>query len=230
MNTKKALILTIIFCPILILTSCALTRSSYTPDDALRLPPKNAESVEFFNRRPSNSIIRLGVVSVEGNEFTRRKDLIKKAKKKAAKVGGDFILMEESGVKHEQEYIPGSSSKQIDASWGSDKGSYQSSSHSSGPEVIETSRPWAHFSVWAYTPAQLGIKLDDAIVTGFYLNSDAETSGIQVGDKLIGIDGYDIQDQHLTSHMMNIQPGTEVTIHVRRKGKRLDFPVITIPN
>ncbi len=214
---------------------CALTSTSYTPQLVLELSPKETNSVQFFTTCPTVPSLKLGVVTVNGNGYANSDDLIKAAKKKAAKLGGDFILTENAGVDKSTVYIPGSSSYNASASWGSSAGNYNATGYSTGPSIIAVNRPWACFSVWAYAPSQLGIKYEGMTISGFALDSPAESSGLKTGDKMIGIDGYDVQDQKLVLHLMRVKPGVSVTVSIRRdtlfqKEKRFDYKVITIPN
>ena len=65
---------------------------------------------------------------------------------------------------------------------------------------------------------------------GFHLNSDASSNGIHVGDRLIGIDNYDISDEGPIQHMMKVHPGDQIKVTVQRKPKKIEAFVTEISN
>lgn len=204
------------------LTSCAATRSNYVEVNKILTLPTESENVEYFVFKPSRAAMALGFVNVKGNEFTRHEDIIKDGKKKAAALGGHFILQEQAGVETKTIISPGYSSFVADQTV---------SAYSVGPTVSTHQLPWAVFSVWVYKPAHTGIDIDDnAVITGFHLNSNAESVGLRIGDQVLGIDGFDIKDAHLPQHIMGIQPGDSVNYTVRRNGSRMDFTIIALTN
>ncbi len=196
---------------------------------------KDYKNVHYLTQKPSRVAQRMGIISCRGNEFASFEDLIMQAKKKAAKLGGDFILAENSGVHTETVYSPGHSSSNANSnlSWGSHSGQQNSSStaYSEGPSFHNISRPWGDFSVWIFSPAQLGIRLDDNnTVVGFHLNSDAEKAGVKLQDKIVGIDGYDIMEEKVVHHFLTIQPGDKIKIALQRDKKLLEFQVTALEN
>ena len=217
------------------LTSCAVTKSNYVEVNKISTSPKDAEVVEYFVFKPRRSAITLGLISVDGNGFTSHQDVIKDAKKKAASLGGDFILEEKSGTETRTVVTPGYSSYQsngnafVNNNYGS---AYQNAyGYSVGPSVSTIQLPWAVFSVWIYKPSHTGLDVnDDSIITGFNLNSDAEEAGLNIGDKIIGVDGFDIKDDGLLQHVMTIQPGDKIVCSITRDGKRMDFTITALPN
>lgn len=50
------------------------------------------------------------------------------------------------------------------------------------------------------------------IITGFHLQSDANSTGVEIGDRIIGIDGFDIRDESLLQHFITIQPGEKIIL------------------
>jgi hypothetical protein len=193
------------------------------------------EKVEFLNQKPSRVALRIGLVSTNGNGYSDFDDLIEKAKKEAAKIGGDFILAENSGVEENTVYLPGQSSYNSNANlnWGSSYGYGNSSAsgYSTGPSIYTTKSPWSNFSVWIYTPAQLGIRLENGnTVSSFHLNSDAGKAGIKIGDTIVGIDSFDVFDQKAIQHLMAIHPGDKVELTIQRDGKRIERQITALPN
>ncbi|MGC2595208.1 MAG: PDZ domain-containing protein [Rhabdochlamydiaceae bacterium] len=85
--------------------------------------------------------------------------------------------------------------------------------------------------MWVYAPAQLGLRFDDGnFISSFNLNSDAKKAGVKVGDKIIGIDGYDIFDEKVIHHFMDIHPGDKVTISLLRGSKQLEYQITALAN
>ena len=175
------------------------------------------------------------IISTTGNGYAGFDHLVVEAKKKAAKIGGDFILLEDSGISTQTVYTPGHSSYNSGSnlSWGSSSGygSSSASAYSVGPSVFNINRPWSYFSVWVYAPSQLGLRFgDDYIVSGFHLNSDAQKAGVKAGDKVVGIDGHDIFDEKIIHHIMTIYPGDKVTLSLDRCNKRMECQITALSN
>lgn len=238
-SSLKALSLAISF---VFLSACAITHSSYMPEMKITTIQKDESCVEFLAQKPQRAAIRIGLISVNGNGFSNAENLIQEAKKKAAEIGGDFVLVENAGVETKTVYSPGYSTYQASgyehaAAYGNPYafsargyGSQQSSGYSIGPGINTYDFPWGIFSVWVYAPSQIGIRFNEMVVTGFHLNSDAETAGVQIGDTLLGIDGHDVQDEGLVEHLMSVPPGQKVNVSLQRNGKRYDFIITTIKN
>lgn len=174
-------------------------------------------------------------ISTNGNDSTTFDGLIKKTKRKAAELGGDFILAEDSGVDSRVVYLPGHSSYKADsyASYGSYSGfgAGKAEGYSVGPSLLTVNHPWGVFSVWVYCPSQLGVYFDSSWnVNGFHLNSKAPSKGLKIGDKLIGIDNYDISDERLLQHMMKVYPEDEIKPTIKRKSKRIEIKIKAIKN
>ncbi len=222
--------------PIISLVGCASVSSSFVPEVPVVSQQKaSLEEVEFLTRPPSRVALRIGVISTGGNGFADFDDLIKEAKKKAAKIGGDFILVQNSGIESDTYYSPGYTTYQSNAhaSYGSRSGYGESAAtgYSVGPSSNTVHRPWGVFSVWVYKPSQLGVQLDKGyIITGFHLNSDAKKAGLKIGDKLVGIDGRDINDQKTIEHSMTIQSGDKVKLSVDRDSQRIEVQITALPN
>jgi C-terminal processing protease CtpA/Prc len=53
---------------------------------------------------------------------------------------------------------------------------------------------------------------------------------VKIGDKIIGIDGYDVRDEGLPQHLMEIMPGNTVTVSVLRNGERNDLHITAMTN
>ncbi|MBU6446913.1 MAG: hypothetical protein KGQ49_05905, partial [Verrucomicrobia bacterium] len=193
--------------------SCALVDSSFRSEIVFTKEPKNEYTeVEFLTRQPSRVALRIGSISSSGNGYADFDDLVIDAKKKAARIGGDFIIQEDAGIDKSTVWIPGSSTYDSSAnvSWGSSHG-YGSSTakgRSTGPSMINIAKPWSVFSVWVYASAQTGLRLNEHNgIESFHLNSDAPRAGIKVGDQVIGIDGLDVADERVIHHLMSVRPG-----------------------
>ena len=66
-----------------------------------------------------------------------------------------------------------------------------------------------------------------AIVAGVLQGGPADKAGVQPGDILIGIDNQPIADTtRLLNVVAQIKPGTRVTLHLVRKNKSLDLPIV----
>jgi C-terminal processing protease CtpA/Prc len=63
---------------------------------------------------------------------------------------------------------------------------------------------------------------------GIYPNTDAAASGINVGDQLYAINGYQIYDRELVKRLFEVQPGDKVTLTIQRKGNRFDCVVTAL--
>jgi hypothetical protein len=211
-------------------------RSSFTPEVLLSCDQKeDYKEVEFLTQQPSRVALRVGVISSNGNGYSGFNDLIIDAKKKAAKIGGDFILAENSGIDTQTVYSPGYSSYNSNSNigWGSSHGygSGHASAYSVGPSIYNVHRPWGKFSVWVYAPAQLGLRFKEGnIISGFHLNSDATKAGIKIGDKIIGIDGYDIFDEKVIHHLMSIHPGDKVKLSLLKNSKLVEKQITALEN
>lgn len=236
---KKNIFLTIPLMVLGLFTGCANTSSEFVTTNKVVTYPREIDSVEYCILKPKQTAICIGFISTNGNGFSDHKDVVKDAKRQAAKMGGDFILEEKSGVETETVLNPGYSSYQANGSaylnvnqsciYGS--ANEQASAFSIGPSVSTYNFPWSVFSVWVYMPSHYGIDRDDNfIVRGFHLNSDAEASGMMIGDKIIGIDGFDISDGCLPQHLMEIQPGDKMVFSISREGKRKDCVITALPN
>lgn len=218
-----------------ILSGCAIAHSNFVPVNKVQLSPTEATAVEYNIVKPKRNAIALGVINVNGNGFSSHQDLIKEAKIKAATLGGDFIFQENAGAERKTFYNPGYSSYESNGNAYANKhygsANQNTSGYSVGPSVSTVDYPWAVFSVWKYTPFQSGVDYDEKlIITGFHLNSDACSAGIEIGDKIIGIDGMDVKDERLSQHSMKIKPGDHITYSVLREGKRMEFTVTALPN
>jgi len=214
-----------------------MVRSSFTPEAYVvsRQPKENYKAVEYLAHKPIRAALRIGVISVDGNGFADFDDLIKKAKKEAAELGGDFVLAEDSGVDSRTVYSPGYSKYQANAhaSYGaySGYGDGKAEGYSVGPSITTVHRPWSVFSVWIYAPSQLGLRLDENNnVNGFHLNSDGEKAGIRIGDQLLGVDGNDVQDQAVIIHLMTVNPGNKVELTFQRGAQRIERKITALPN
>ena len=231
MINKKFHILVWLF---LLFTSCARVSSSYSPE--LNVSSRRGGSaVTYFTRPPSRIALRIGTISVKGNGYAKFDDLLAEAKQLAAQYHGDFILPENSGISTSTAMVPGHSSYQsnFNANYNAYQGyaSGYASGYSVGPSVYTIHRPWSIFSVWVYTPSQLGISVEkNNRISGFHLNSDAQAVDVKIGDVLIGIDGVDVNDNRILNHIMTIYPGNKIKITIIRGQERLERQITAVSN
>lgn len=183
------------------LTTSCIRHSEISREIDFSLPPKNMECVVLKTNKPNKEAIRIAYISIDGTAYSDKQDLDKAAKKKAADIGGDFIMTESRSAK----VVP--------------------------MDSVVHQFPSANYSVWVYTPAQLGIRLDNkSTIIGFHLNSDAFEAGICPQDTLIGIDGLDLNDENLNHHLMKIQPGDKVVLNIIQNNNRFDKIITALPN
>jgi hypothetical protein len=220
---------------LLALTACSVTRSSYVPIVSVPASPRETACVEYFAEPPKRMAVRLGIITVNGNTSADWDDIVKKAKKEAAVLGGDFILAESTGHDTQQVLTPGYTTYTTD-SWCTPFcgfGVGTTSGYTVPPRIDTYKLPWATFAVYRYQPAQLGIRFSDekmTVVSGFHLHSDAQEAGIQLGDVLLGIDQYDLDDADLTAHLLTIQPGDPVCLTLQRDSTRLKRTITAVRN
>lgn len=221
------------------LSSCAVTKSEYVPINKITLEEKTLDCVDVLLIKPRRSALCIGFIATNGNGFANHEQGVKEAKKKAALLGADFILKEKSGTETTTYVTPGHSTYQSQGSAfisGSNRSIYGSASesaygYSQGPSVSTINFPWGIFSAWVYRPSTPGIEMDDNwTITGFTLQSHGYDVGLRYGDKVIGIDGFDINDEQLSQHLMSVFPGDEMVFSILRDSKRSDFTVIALPN
>lgn len=209
------------------LTACSTTRATYVPIVSVPAMPTDAQCVELFAQQPKRAAIRLGMITVDGNSLADWNDLVQQAKRQAAHLGGDFILVEDNGNETYQIQRPGFTSYTVST----DCGYYPiTTGYSVGPRVETYNLPWATFAVYRYQPSHLGLRLDNNVVTGFHLNSDAPEAGVQPHDVLLGIDNFDLDDQELIAHMLTIQPNDPVTLTLQRNDQRLKRTITALKN
>jgi hypothetical protein len=222
----------------LVLAGCSLASvaSRFSPEISIKSEPKpNISHVEYLTKKPSRSALRIGVISTNGNGFSGFDDLIEKAKKEAASLGADFIMAENSGVESKTFFSPGYSTynENASASYGTSYGygSGSAKGYSVGPSINTFEYPWCNFTVWIFSPSQIGIHIDgNNIISGFHLNSDAPDIGVKVGDQLIGIDDYDVLDEQLIKHLMKVYPGDKVKLILLRDAKKVEKIITALPN
>jgi hypothetical protein len=225
----------ILFSGLFVLSSCAITTSNYMPMHKVAVIPKESEQVELLACKPQRKSLCLGHINADGNAFSNHRDLIKDVKKKAALLGGDFILQEKVGTQTVSVENPGYTTykAQGNASFNANQGCSKEEAlgYSVGPSTTTYNYPWGVYSVWVYQPTHHGVHMDDRlIITGFHLNSDAPQAGLRPGDQVIGIDGFDVSDEGLNQHLMELCPGSKVVMSVLRDGKRQDFTITELPN
>ena len=76
--------------------------SIYLDEDATPQKPLHSSQVKFFLHPSKHRCERLGEIWSNGNFFASFDDCINAAKKEAANVGADFIILEGSGISEEE--------------------------------------------------------------------------------------------------------------------------------
>lgn len=222
-----------------LLVSCAAAKSNFVELSKIDTVSKDYESVQHCAVKPSRAAQCIGLVNVEGNSLSNHDLIIKEARKKAALIGGDFILREDSGTESKTVVNPGYSTYQSSGAaniYGTTtsacaSASNQASGYSVGPTVSTYNFPWGVYSVWVYRKSRLGFDYDEnQIITRFSLKGNAESAGMRIGDKMIGINGTDWSDDGLPQQLMNILPGDAVEVNLLRDGRRIDCCILALPN
>jgi hypothetical protein len=214
----------------LTVSACSITKATYVPTLSVQASPKESCLVQLFGEQPKRAALQLGVVKVEGNVYSDFDDLVERGKKQAGLLGGDYLLLEDKGQEEKTIYSPGYTTFQASAQSNYCQSGESASSYSVGPSQETILLPWAQFSVWKFQAAHLGLRLDNNRIVGFHLNSNGPAAGLQAGDQLIGVDQYDIDDDGLTAHLLQIQPGDPVTLTVDRNGKRVTASILALRN
>lgn len=222
-----------------VFSSCAVTTVESVPVHKIVTKKKTPDFVELLLLKPKRKAICIGLIGTSGNGFASHEDSVQEARKKAALLGADFIMKVDAGTDTTTHVNPGYSTYQSNGSAylngnnGSIYGSaaQNASAYSVGPSLTTINRPWGVFSAWVYRPSTDGIDFDDNnIVTGFRLQSTAENAGMKIGDTIVGVDGFDIKDESLAQHLMEILPGDSMSYVVSRDGKRITIYVTAISN
>ena len=194
-----------------VLSACSNTSISYVEMNSMKTSPIEPILVEVIYELPHINGFHLGNITVNGNGFSNNLDIINAAKKKAGEIGANYIYCTNSGIEKKIVF------------------NQNSSGYLTSDNILNC--PWSIFSAWISKPSKTGINLNKHhIVIGFHLNCDAELAGMEIGDKVIGIDGIDINDRALTKHFMNMQPGSKCTYIVLRNEERKFFTITTLPN
>ena len=222
-----------------IFTACTIARSDYAVINKINVTPTDLKKVEYFVIKPKRAAICIGIIHVNGTEFADSNKVIKEAVTKAASMGGDFIVKEESGNEKKTVYSPGYSTYNSNGSgylFGSSSSivgsaKQMASGYSVGASTYIYDCPWGIYTVWVYRPSYHGFECDeDNVVKTFHLNSDAPSVGLRIGDKVIGIDNIDINEEKLAQHLMEINPSDKMVVSILREGQRMDFTITALPN
>lgn len=222
-----------------LLTSCIGARTDFIPEQKITIAQKDPLNVECLQKKPARAHLCLGKIRSEGHCMNNHQDVVQQARKRAALLGADFIIVEQSGERVEAHVRPGQETtevQQVSALASPDTKNVQMMTqqvviHKKEPEVSYLHYPWVECSAWVYPPSRSGIDLDEThCVTGFHLNCVAEDQGMQLGDRVIGIDGIDVRDECLAQHLMEIAPGDEMVYIISREGKRMEFHVKALKN
>lgn len=100
--------------------------SLYLDEDAKPRQAIKSDQVLFFFTNSKHPCARLGIIHSFGNGYASFDDCVEAAKRKAAKVGADFIVLIDSGASEEEGY------------------------------GIKIRKPWANFTAWTYCDYKQG--------------------------------------------------------------------------
>ncbi len=147
---RKSL-LPISFAALLILASCASHQRDFIPNGAgVNLEPTNPDHIQVLNDIPKGMVI--GTILVDRSKAKDTDEIIEAAKIKAAAVGGDFIVWEDSlGTIPEATPTPGAGPPPPDTGG---LGHDASLPAETPPEEMTEKAPKARFTVGIFLPGQ----------------------------------------------------------------------------
>lgn len=110
------------------------------------------EEIVVHKVRPCKRAVKIGTICVDGGQFSDYEDLLAEATRKAAKLGGDYVLEEDSGYHTKTSFSPGYPVIHTRVYGRSHRHGFRSSyGFWVRPSVHKEYRPWGTFSVWAYS-------------------------------------------------------------------------------
>lgn len=95
--------------------------------------------------------------------------------------------------------------------------------------VIVFAGPFTNFAIavaiFAAFALAFGIRVTPPVIGGFAPNSAAQAAGLQVGDKIVAIDGDKVDDFTDIARKVLLYPGRTITIAAEREGRSIVVPV-----
>ncbi|NVD44302.1 RIP metalloprotease RseP [Altererythrobacter sp. HHU K3-1] len=82
-------------------------------------------------------------------------------------------------------------------------------------------------AIFAAFFALLGKPMAEPVVTGFSENSVAEAAGVEVGDRIVAVDGNPVDDFMQVRDAVALYPGKAMDVVVERDGARQTVPLVT---
>lgn len=214
-----------------LITSCTLARSHIIETPVFDIPTttsKYMSEVEFYpevsHERAAMCIAKLTII---GNKFSTPETLTESAIRRAAQMGGDFVCLSEIG--EAKMCIPSSYEREV---IGINKVSNDNVQvFVKLPEnAYEWYVPCGIFFVYLYAPTKSGLQLDiDGIVVDF-VEEEAKLSGINIGDKIVAVNGVSFGNLDLGKHLWKTCVGDEMTYTVLRNGEEMDLKIKAFPN
>ncbi len=221
------------------ISGCAInsTQVTFQPSGMpMKIPPTRPENIEILYERPYRSAVYLGEVSVEaGSSSLTKEQLLQEALRKAASVGAEFVEVTDSTRKDQLVPLPGPPdplSVKPDQTQGQLGESYNLNSTPRFGKVIN---PTLNVRVGRFCPSRLGLIYDEARLPRFFIRAFDERSrgiraGLRIGDEVILIDSFRIDDPRLAEHSLRVQAGAEARVSVIHENEQRQMVLIRIPN
>lgn len=197
---------------------------------SLYAPEKSPEKVEVLYEKPFRSVIYLGEIRVDSSKSKpeRFERFVEEARKKAAKIGADFVEIQKTdelstppipSVTLNPDTTVGESYQKIDP---------RLSLHEKSITAM-TARPGR------YAPTKLGIIYDSLllpryVIRGFDEQSRGLRAGLRIGDEVILIDGFRLDDPRLAEKTMSVKPGDEAKVVIIRQNTQRVYVLPRIAN
>lgn len=216
----------------LFLLSCAgpeFNSSFESTFPSLVAPEKKPEQVEVLHQKPFRSVVYLGQIRIDSphSKPLSLSAFIQEAQKKAASIGADFVEIQKTDdSKIPQNPTPTTPGTTI-------------------PEMYVTINPRLSLSemqvsailakAGRYCPTKLGLIYDESflpryVIRAFDSNSRAIRAGLKIGDEVILIDSFRLDDPRLAEKSMSVKPNDEAQISILRDNQQRQFTLPRIPN
>jgi S1-C subfamily serine protease len=197
----------------------------YVPRLELNLPAKaDAASIQVLESPTKRNSIILGRLTILGESQTSREELLAAARKRAARLGADFvgIVKSDEGARFRTER----------PSAGIEQGR-----RLIAPRATISNAPVLYAVIGVFAKAAIGLVYEDmgpnwgrAIVKAFHPASKAAAAGVQVGDEVVQVDGIPHGDPKRMAQLIEAKPGQVVTLRLKRQETILTVEVTLIPN
>jgi len=211
--------------------ACAAPAIAYVEDLNLGLSARaDANRIDVYAKgeklsRPSALLGSLAVAS-DGKQTTQ--NLVEAAKKRAADLGADFVLIVNETTRTKVHSDP------TFASAIPILGGAVSVAHAGDVDVQQI--PAMVFAVGAYNKSVLGVQWDREalkqqrfVVADFSSYSPMPGAGFRTGDEITEISGMSPGDKRVRKLLAVSPPGTALKMYVKRGAEHLSIEVATVP-